>query len=373
MRKIFFLICMAVYFLVGCGKDSDTLQEKEISDKKEFLFMTNDAESDDGVYYVEWSREKTRDTLFFVDKKTAKKTVLCRKVNCSHDSDECQAVSGEDETMGCAVYSDGMVYFMIYARYPEPALKLYSMKEDGTEKRLEHTFENVAMYPNVGGMYHGKIFLSVATMQEYEEGNSMSSAEPTIVMYDLETQEEEILIDGFENEGQYVVPCGGIGEYVYFAQMPFDGNGMENGLAFREYNLETKEWLDIYETAMSNYQVILDDYLYVQSKGEKQIEKYNWKTKESSVVLEWKEDVDRIDIGVGYIQFTKESEEDGIFKQYCNWYDLSEGEYLFEEYQDTDKVSIKCKMGDTYWGQKEGELYFYHLDDKKWEKIEDIR
>ncbi len=371
-RKILLILaCMVFYLLAGCGAVTEK-SEQAFDDEKQFLLMYNYPESDKGIYYIEWDLEKPYDTLYFVDKKTAKKTVLCQDLNCKHDSEKCQAVTMEPGTMGCAVYSDGMIYYMVYNRKNDSALELYSMKEDGTNKRLEHTFENAEIYPNSGALYKGKIFLSVQTMETDEESGTSFSAEPSILVYDLETKKEEIVIDGRENKGNYVVPCGGSRNGVYLAQIPWNSEEEDPPLKILEYDLETKELSDIYETTWVNWQEVNDDSMYIQSRGKKQLEKYHLKTKESSLVLEWEDEADSVEVIGDLLMFLKETEEDGVFKEYGNWYDLSEGKYLFNEYQDLEEVYVKRKMEKGYWTVKNGEIHFYYLEGRRWEKVEDI-
>lgn len=60
-------------------------------------------------------------------------------------------------------------------------------------------------------------------------------------------------------------------------------------------------------------------------------------------------------------------------KTYGNWYDFEKEKYLFEEYQDLDKINVKGKTENGYLIYKEGEPYFYHLEDRSWQKIEEIQ
>ena len=40
---------------------------------------------------------------------------------------------------------------------------------------------------------------------------------------------------------------------------------------------------------------------------------------------------------------------------YCKWYDLEEEKYLFDEYQDLNKIKVKDKMENGYWIYREGD------------------
>ena len=180
--------------------------------------MSNLTESDDGIYYVESIQEHPSDNgymvLKYVDKASAKETVLCQKVNCKHNTSECQAVAEGSDYMGFMTYSDGKLYYMVseYKR-DNRSLYLYRMNRDGTGKEQLHVFENQMTPPNKAGMYKGKIFLSLPTMKASEDNTSISSAEPSLVMYDLETKTETMILDGARQENLFVLPCGASGRW----------------------------------------------------------------------------------------------------------------------------------------------------------------
>ena len=255
----------------------------------------------------------------------------------------------------------------------ELELQLYSMKEDGSKKKKLHTFKNVRIFPNQAGLYKGKIVISAQTQKELEDGSGLTTAEPSIVMYDLKTKKETVLLNGAENEGKYTVPCGGSENGIYLVQMPWEDTEQGQECEYLRYDFETGKLSEVYKTTISNMQIIKNDILYLQSEGKQKLEKYNIKTQEKKVVLEWQDDADEIWAREDYIEFRKNTEEGEEKKVYCNWYDFEEEKYLFDEYQDLNKIKVEDKTENGYWIYKEGEPYFYHLEDKSWQKIEEIK
>ena len=358
--------------LTACGNEKDVVEKKQenrFSDKKEYLVMSNWTESNDGIYGVEWEEEYT--PIFFVDKKTGKKTVLCQKVNCKHDSKECPAV--EDGIMGCMAYSDGTLYFIVQKQEEKTKLELYSMNEDGSEKKRLHVFEHAQIFPNQAGLYKGKVILSVQTQKELEDGSGLTTAEPSIIMYDLKTKKETILLNGAENVGKYTVPCGGSENGIYLLQIPWEDTEHDKDCEYLRYDFEGETFDKIYTAKIFDMQIIKNDMLYLQTNEKKELQSYNIKTQEKKCILEWKENVDEVWAREDHVEFRKNMKDGEKKKTYGNWYDFEEEKYLFEEYQDLDKINVKDKTENGYLIYKEGEPYFYHLEDRSWQKIEEIQ
>lgn len=372
LKIIPFFFLAVLLLLTACSSKQGTGEtgEDRFQDEREYLIMANLTESDKGIYGVEWGEEYS--PIFFVDKTTGKKTILCQKVNCKHNSEECPAV--ENGIVGCLAYSNGTLYFLVQKLEKEELeLQLYSMKEDGSKKKKLHTFKNVRIFPNQAGLYKGKIVISAQTQKELEDGSGLTTAEPSIVMYDLKTKKETVLLNGVENEGKYTVPCGGSENGIYLVQMPWEDTEQGQECEYLRYDFETGKLSEVYKTTISNMQIIKNDILYLQSEGKQKLEKYNIKTQEKKVVLEWQDDADEIWAREDYIEFRKNTEEGEEKKVYCNWYDFEEEKYLFDEYQDLNKIKVEDKTENGYWIYKEGEPYFYHLEDKSWQKIEEIK
>lgn len=372
LKIIPFFFLAVLLLLTACSSKQGTGEtgEDRFQDEREYLIMANLTESDKGIYGVEWGEEYS--PIFFVDKTTGKKTILCQKVNCKHNSEECPAV--ENGIVGCLAYSNGTLYFLVQKLEKEELeLQLYSMKEDGSKKKKLHTFKNVRIFPNQAGLYKGKIVISAQTQKELEDGSGLTTAEPSIVMYDLKTKKETVLLNGAENEGKYTVPCGESENGIYLVQMPWEDTEQGQECEYLRYDFETGKLSEVYKTTISNMQIIKNDILYLQSEGKQKLEKYNIKTQEKKVVLEWQDDADEIWAREDYIEFRKNTEEGEEKKVYCNWYDFEEEKYLFDEYQDLNKIKVEDKTENGYWIYKEGEPYFYHLEDKSWQKIEEIK
>ena len=372
LKIIPFFFLAVLLLLTACSSKQGTGEtgEDRYQEEREYLIMANLTESDKGIYGVEWGEEYS--PIFFVDKTTGKKTILCQKVNCKHNSEECPAV--ENGIVGCLAYSNGTLYFLVQKLEKEELeLQLYSMKEDGSKKKKLHTFKNVRIFPNQAGLYKGKIVISAQTQKELEDGSGLTTAEPSIVMYDLKTKKETVLLNGAENEGKYTVPCGGSENGIYLVQMPWEDTEQGQECEYLRYDFETGKLSEVYKTTISNMQIIKNDILYLQSEGKQKVEKYNIKTQEKKVVLEWQDDADEIWAREDYIEFRKNTEEGEEKKVYCNWYDFEEEKYLFDEYQDLNKIKVEDKTENGYWIYKEGEPYFYHLEDKSWQKIEEIK
>lgn len=372
LKIIPFFFLAVLLLLTACSSKQETGEtgEDRFQDEREYLIMANLTESEKGIYGVEWGEEYS--PIFFVDKTTGKKTILCQKVNCKHNSEECPAV--ENGIVGCLAYSNGTLYFLVQKLEKEELeLQLYSMKEDGSKKKKLHTFKNVRIFPNQAGLYKGKIVISAQTQKELEDGSGLTTAEPSIVMYDLKTKKETVLLNGAENEGKYTVPCGGSENGIYLVQIPWEDTEQEQECEYLRYDFETGKLSEVYKTTIFNMQIIKNDILYLQSEGKQQLEKYNIKTQEKKIVLEWQDDADEIWAREDYIEFRKNTEEGEEKKVYCNWYDFEEEKYLFDEYQDLNKIKVEDKTENGYWIYKEGEPYFYHLEDKSWQKIEEIK
>lgn len=70
--------------------------------------------------------------------------------------------------MGSVAYCDGFIYYIVQSfdsGEQNDVLKLYSMKEDGTEKKELHTFQYGRVYPNAAAFYQRQDLLSVQTLK----------------------------------------------------------------------------------------------------------------------------------------------------------------------------------------------------------------
>ena len=152
-----FFICL---LLPGCNSQSSDRKDPDnpFNSHDRYISMLSYCESDQGIYYIEWESELCR--LYFIDKKSSKKTVLCQKVNCRHDSAECPAVEVSPDLMGSVAYCDGFIYYIVQAfdsGEQNDVLKLYSMKEDGTEKKELHTFQYGRVYQVIAAALQSQV------------------------------------------------------------------------------------------------------------------------------------------------------------------------------------------------------------------------
>lgn len=361
-------ILCTVLLMAGCGGKQKETKVSKFQDQKEYRPMSNLTEADEGAYYIEIKDDYM--VLKYVDKASAKETVLCQKVNCRHDSKECPAVADDSAFLCCMTYSDGKLYYMVSDFAKEGVLDLYSMDKDGTNKKLLHEFKNQRTVPNGAGLYKGKIVMSLPSVEEFEDGTGYSSAEPSLVIYDLETEKVTTIIDENAAKDKFTIPCGGSGDTIYFAQISFYEE--ETGCVFKQYNFKTEEIRTVYEGTKNDLQFIIDDRMYLCPEGEKKMELYDLKTKERETVLEWEEEVDAVYVRDGYLEFKKETKENEKRKKFYNWYDLKEKKYLFEEYQSGEEIQVKERMDHGYWIQKNNQVYFYRLEDESWEKVKEI-
>lgn len=356
-----FFICL---LLPGCNSQSSDRKDPDnpFNSHDRYISMLSYCESDQGIYYIEWESELCR--LYFIDKKSSKKTVLCQKINCRHDSAECPAVEVSPDLMGSVAYCDGFIYYIVQSfdsGEQNDVLKLYSMKEDGTEKKELHTFQYGRVYPNAAAFYKDRIILSVQTLNDFEDGSGSYTAEPSIILYDLKTGKETLILNGTENSGLYTVPAGADEDHLYLLQQPFNDSDIDGRCTYLQYDLKEQTMEPLYESRVKDSQIIADNTLYIQPDNEHRLVKYNLKTQKQEDVLDWDASVDKVwVIDRDLILLIKETRsEDSSKIQYVNWYDLKEQQYLFDEYSDytTLEVMGKTEKGFLVW--KEDELYFY--------------
>ena len=124
-------VCFAL-LLAGCAKQKAGMEAGERQDQDVFRPMINLTETDEGVYYVQnVQADSDFMALKYVDKASAKETVLCRKVNCRHDSKACQAVSEGANYMGFLTYVNESLYYMVCKSVGEDrGLCLYRIRKD---------------------------------------------------------------------------------------------------------------------------------------------------------------------------------------------------------------------------------------------------
>lgn len=373
MRKSFVRI-FCVFFimlLAGCKKEASVVKKSKFDDSKQCLQFLRSAESDEGIYYVE--NVDSGEVIKYIDRSSLKETVLCSKVNCKHNSKSCQAFAEELDFMQGIIYRDGKIYLLLSCKDGENetrSQRIYQMEKDGSNKKLIHEFKNTPV-PSMGGcLYKNYFFVSAQVMEMEEDGSGGSSGASSILMYNLDTKEETVVLDGYKENNTLKVMAGAKGNSVYIAER----NLYERGnCRFREYDLLTGEIQDFYTTEEENIQEITGDILYLQEKAEKKIYTYNVKTQEKKEFLSWDDDIAEIYIGDSYIGFVKEEENsEGETLYWHKWYDFEEEDYLFEEYSLDTQLDLKRKLTDIYWFVKNGKNYFYDPKEKKWSEVKEI-
>lgn len=230
------------------------------------------------------------------------------------------------------------------------------------------------------------MIFSFPTMIPFEDGTGYENGAPTLIIYDLKTEEETIIIDGLKESETFTNICGGYENYTYFYQT---GYNSEIEYTFRQYNLDTGEIRPVFTGKPNDFQIIRNNFMYLQPEGKKRIESYNINTKDRTTILEWEEDITDLSICDGYLKFRRIEKEDGTVAKslsewyelneqnikstvYQKWYDLKEKKYLFEDYMPAEEVDVKALYDNGYLIQKDDKRYFYHLEDGSFEEIKEI-
>lgn len=375
-----------ISFLTGCVRQQKE-ESSKFQDSRDYICMSNRVESDDGIYYI--SNEDNYFVLKYIDKASAKETVLCQKVNCTHNTKACQAVLEKPSYIGDIAYSNGKLYsaeLMIEEENPNRSLCLYERNADGTGKKLIHEFTDMQMPPNGAAIYKGKFILSVSEIFDYEDGTGSTAGAPSLIIYDKDTKEKTTIVDGRKEKEKFTVPCGGYKNTIYFYETDLFENMKYN---INQYDLKTKEMKTVWTGKQNDMQLIENEIMYIQPEGEKRIERYQLKTSEKDTVLEWNENITDVYVMNGYIEFMKAVKEDGtviessekwwelneqnvkstVFKQ---WYDLKRNKYLFEEYQPENEITVRGLFDNQYLVQKNQSIYLYNIEDGTWREVQQI-
>ncbi len=158
-KRTSILVCMALLFMTGC-------QNKEMNDNKwnqidygdEFVPEVDDQFLNDGMratvvtdkgYYI-----LTEGYLQFYDKETGKLVPLCGRIDCSHDSDECNAkIDDKGMLIGDICQYKGWIYF-IYQSFDGDFI-LERISTDGSKREeVENLFKSKGEEPGVHLMAH---------------------------------------------------------------------------------------------------------------------------------------------------------------------------------------------------------------------------
>ena len=127
------------------------------------------------------------------------------------------------------------------------------------------------------------------------------------------------------------------------------------------------------EGVLNDAQFIWDDTIYLQPAHKKNVEAYHIKTKKREEILTYEEEIDDVYIQIGYMELIKRTKEDGKERGYYKWYDLKEERYLFDEFKSEDEMYVRMRLANgDYWIEKDDGIYFYHLKEGTWTKVEEI-
>lgn len=389
-KNLAVVIVMAIV-LTSCssGLPSKENKESRFQDEKDLLYGAVYAQADDGVYFIDSVTDENNGGEFeysllkYIDKKSRKQVVLCQKVNCKHDSEECTAFTKGGKFMHTLLFSDNKLYYTI-CDIREKNLTLYSVNKDGSDKKIIHTFEKQSVPANALLMYKGKFFISMQVMTNLEDGSGSRSGAPSLVMYDTKTKEERVIIDGNKESDKYTIPCGKASENsIYFNQMDFAINPEkepDDVCVYKEYNFETGKITDVYSAKRDDWQMVKNDTIYIYSKENHTIDSYNLKTKETKNILsDIDEDVTNVYSYEGdFLEIEKkpnkkfEKYDDMLKGTMHNYYDINKKAYLFDKDVTQKDVKVQALFDEDYWIYKGDKSYFYNLDDKEFKGIKDM-
>ena len=90
------------------------------------------------------------------------------------------------------------------------------------------------------------------------------AAEPSIILYDLKTGKETLILNGTENSGLYTVPAGADEDHLYLLQQPFNDSDIDGRCTYLQYDLKEQTMEPLYESRVKDSQIIADNTLYIQ-------------------------------------------------------------------------------------------------------------
>ncbi len=241
-------------------------------------------------------------------------------------------------------------------------------------KRNCTLFNTEESIPTLLHFYKDRIILSVQTLNDFEDGSGSYTAEPSIILYDLKTGKETLILNGTENSGLYTVPAGADEDHLYLLQQPFNDSDIDGRCTYLQYDLKEQTMEPLYESRVKDSQIIADNTLYIQPDNEHRLVKYNLKTQKQEDVLDWDASVDKVwVIDRDLILLIKETRsEDSSKIQYVNWYDLKEQQYLFDEYSDYTTLEVMGKTEKDSWSGKKMNCIFIPRTIIIGKKIEEI-
>ncbi|WP_278998018.1 hypothetical protein [[Ruminococcus] lactaris] len=119
-------------------------------------------------------------------------------------------------------------------------------------KRNCTLFNTEESIPTLLHFYKDRIILSVQTLNDFEDGSGSYTAEPSIILYDLKTGKETLILNGTENSGLYTVPAGADEDHLYLLQQPFNDSDIDGRCTYLQYDLKEQTMEPLYESRVKD-------------------------------------------------------------------------------------------------------------------------
>lgn len=187
------------------------------------------AETEDAYYFI----STLGNYIYYYDKLSAERGVLCGKPECMHDSSEtnvdCMGWVHASGT-GHVNYYDGKLYYTGYSNYGDSQIheSLYRMDPDGSNRERLFPFTCTNQYFPSGGtaLHRGKLY-------GWGDHPIVDSAEAkrnvNLSCWDLETGESKLIYERTDSVSNSKLRVFFFGSYVYLCDAFFYPNNSERG------------------------------------------------------------------------------------------------------------------------------------------------
>lgn len=372
IKPLFVILMIFFVFLSSCGQVDN---HKEIKYDDTFYLVKDSTSSEKGFYYVENNMDSDpwKNTIYYVDTNSHKKIILCNKLNCKHESKDCDGLFLDDSFI--KIHHVGSQLYLFETNLNHNSnLTIYQCDEDGSNRRKIHTFKDIQQIPDTILFYNNYIFVG-AQSKVYSDDNTYSfGSDPCIYMYDLKTQKETMLLDGTRTPNLYTYILGGYQDDLFFLQ--YNDSEENDELALYRFNYLNQEQKYLYSLSFKNMQFINDKIFYEYNDQNHSVYQINIDTmkKEEIVKLEpYQVDAD----DQYYVNFHDEFielshwvvENQSIVETKTNIYDLQYQKYLFDDYQD---IYVKLKKDNYYLLENDNQIMIYDCKQDRFYDIKDI-
>lgn len=159
--------------------------------------------------------------IYFVDKQTGANGALCSKLECTHDSSDCNA--NAPMCMGLSVYN-GRLWWIGVKSYDSNSWEIFSSELDGTGRKAERdidafNYKRDIIPDNYGyttAVFHkGYLYLSYAS-SVVENGVPCEYIVVTRTPLSTNSETEEILYERAENSSSAAISLFTAGNKIYF-------------------------------------------------------------------------------------------------------------------------------------------------------------